>query len=85
MSRSTVLALFTGLGLLTAFVIWFFHTFESYESVKNVPRSLEAALDQQLTGKRMLAKLGVSSRELKSDDWEQVFSTSRGTIFYSIW
>ncbi len=81
MSRSTVLALFAGLGLLTAFVIWFFHTFESYESVKNVPRSLEAALDQQLAGKRMLAELGVSSRELKSDDWEQVFSTSRGTIF----
>ncbi|MGB0751905.1 MAG: DUF4350 domain-containing protein, partial [Gammaproteobacteria bacterium] len=80
MSRSSVLALFTGLGLLTAFVIWFFHTFESYESVKNVPRSLEAALDQQLAGKRMLAELGVSSRELKSDDWEQVFSTSRGTI-----
>ena len=81
MSRSTVLALFTSLGLLTAFVVWFFHTFESYESVESVPGSLEATLDRHLAAKRMLAELGVSSRELKSDDWEQVFSTTRGTIF----
>lgn len=80
MSRSRALTLFTGLGLLITSVVWFFHTFESYETVEDVPGSLEAALDGQLAAKRMLAELGVSSRELKPNDWEQVFTTPRGTI-----